>query len=84
LVTSFFLASHSAEAIFQWGMIQYEASTLWVRDRKALNEALDITPPFLRTPQGDAGTIHSFDDFFPTITLTVCLKELPRISATGI
>ncbi|KAJ8076911.1 hypothetical protein PM082_001334 [Marasmius tenuissimus] len=33
---------------------------MWVRDRRYLTEALDITPPFLRTPQGEAGTVIEF------------------------
>ncbi|KAJ6603142.1 pyridoxal phosphate-dependent transferase [Mycena sp. CBHHK59/15] len=40
-----------------WGRVNFDASTLWVRDRKYLTDALDITPPFLRTAQGDAGTV---------------------------
>lgn len=35
--------------------MNFDASTLWVRDRKYLTDALDVTPPFLRTAQGDAG-----------------------------
>ncbi|KAJ7647540.1 pyridoxal phosphate-dependent transferase [Roridomyces roridus] len=35
-------------------------STLWVRDRKSLTSALDITPPFLRTAHGDAGTVIDY------------------------
>lgn len=31
-----------------------------MRDRKYLTEALDITPPFLRTKQGDAGTVIDY------------------------
>nr|GAT57892.1 predicted protein [Mycena chlorophos] len=41
----------------KWGLVNFDCSTLWVRDRKALTTALDITPPFLRTAQGDAGAI---------------------------
>ncbi|KAF9017992.1 hypothetical protein BDZ89DRAFT_1140313 [Hymenopellis radicata] len=44
----------------KWGLINFDASTLWVRDRKYLTEALDITPPFLRTKQGDAGTVIDY------------------------
>lgn len=39
----------------QWGLVNFDASTLWVRDRKHLTDALDITPEFLRTKEGDAG-----------------------------
>lgn len=39
----------------QWGLVNFDASTLWVRNRKFLTDALDITPEFLRTKEGDAG-----------------------------
>ncbi|KAJ7497029.1 pyridoxal phosphate-dependent transferase [Mycena latifolia] len=44
----------------KWGLTNFDASTLWVRDRKALTSALDITPPFLRTAHGDAGTVIDY------------------------
>ncbi|KAJ7502871.1 pyridoxal phosphate-dependent transferase [Mycena galericulata] len=44
----------------KWGLVNFDASTLWVRDRKTLTEALDITPPFLRTAHGDAGTVVDY------------------------
>ncbi|ESK93669.1 tyrosine decarboxylase [Moniliophthora roreri MCA 2997] len=44
----------------KWGLTNFDASTMWVRDRKSLNEALDYTPTFLRTAQGDAGTVIDF------------------------
>lgn len=57
--------------ILQWGLINFDASTLWVRDRKYLTEALDITPPFLRTKQGDAG--KSLSDWYLRIQFTMRL-----------
>ncbi|KAK4052980.1 hypothetical protein OIO90_004104 [Microbotryomycetes sp. JL221] len=42
------------------GLVTFDASCLWVRDRKLLTQALDITPPFLRTKQGDQGTVVDF------------------------
>lgn len=39
----------------QWGLVNFDASTLWVRDRKHLTNALDITPEFLRTKQSEEG-----------------------------
>ena len=39
----------------QWGLVNFDASGLWVRDRKQLTDALDVSPPFLRTKQGDSG-----------------------------
>lgn len=48
--------SSIAKGVAQWGLVSLECSGLWVRDRKKLTEALDITPPFLRTTEGDAGS----------------------------
>ena len=39
----------------KWGLTNFDASTLWVRDRTNLTDALDITPEFLRTKHGDEG-----------------------------
>lgn len=44
----------------QWGLVNFDASTLWVRDRKLLTDALDITPEFLRTKHGDEGTVIDY------------------------
>lgn len=51
----------------KWGLINFDASTLWVRDRKYLIEALDITPPFLRTKEGDAGTVIDYRNWHLTL-----------------
>ena len=50
------LASSITKGVVQWGLVSLECSGLWVRDRKNLTEALDITPPFLRSTEGDAGS----------------------------
>ncbi|GAA5989312.1 hypothetical protein JCM11641_006109 [Rhodosporidiobolus odoratus] len=42
------------------GLVTFDASTLWVRDRALLTSALDVTPPFLRTPQAAAGLVTDF------------------------
>lgn len=42
----------------QWGLVNFDASALWVRDRKRLTDALDITPEFLRTKHGDEGQVY--------------------------
>ena len=39
----------------QWGLVNFDASMLWVRDRTLLTDALDVTPEFLRSKQGDEG-----------------------------
>ncbi|KAJ6593608.1 pyridoxal phosphate-dependent transferase [Mycena capillaripes] len=44
----------------KWGLVNFDASTLWVRDHKTLTAALDITPPFLRTAHSDAGTVTDY------------------------
>ncbi|THU89379.1 hypothetical protein K435DRAFT_781667 [Dendrothele bispora CBS 962.96] len=44
----------------KWGLTNFDASPLWVRDRSYLTDALDFTPPFLRTAQGDAGTVIDY------------------------
>ncbi|KAE9408645.1 hypothetical protein BT96DRAFT_913791 [Gymnopus androsaceus JB14] len=44
----------------KWGLTNFDAAPMWVRDRKYLIDALDITPPFLRTAQGDAGTVIDY------------------------
>jgi aromatic-L-amino-acid decarboxylase len=44
----------------QWGLVNFDCSTLWVRDRTHLTNALDVTPEFLRTTHGDAGTVIDY------------------------
>ena len=54
LVFADFCAPLRAEE-FQWGLTNFDCSAFWVEDRQALIDALDVTPEFLRTKQGDAG-----------------------------
>ncbi|KAF8160873.1 aromatic-L-amino-acid decarboxylase [Crassisporium funariophilum] len=44
----------------KWGLVNFDCSALWVRDRKHLTDALDITPVYLRTKHGDAGTVIDY------------------------
>jgi len=44
----------------KWGLTNFDASSLWVRDRKSLTDALDVTPEFLRTKHGDGGTVIDY------------------------
>lgn len=39
------------------GLVTFDASCLWIRDRRLLTEALDVTPPFLRNRHTDEGTV---------------------------
>ncbi|KAK0550248.1 hypothetical protein OC846_003728 [Tilletia horrida] len=50
-VDSFSTSAH------KWGLVQLECSPLHVKDRGALTRALTITPEFLRTKEGDAGSV---------------------------
>jgi len=44
----------------KWGLTNFDASALWVRDRTSLTDALDVTPEFLRTKHGDEGTVIDY------------------------
>ncbi|KAI0295987.1 aromatic-L-amino-acid decarboxylase [Russula brevipes] len=44
----------------KWGLTNFDTSAFWVRDRSQLINALDITPEFLRTKEGDAGTVIDY------------------------
>lgn len=44
----------------KWGLVNFDCSGFWVRDRRNLTNALDITPEFLRTEHGDAGTVQDY------------------------
>ncbi|KAH8086014.1 pyridoxal phosphate-dependent transferase [Cristinia sonorae] len=44
----------------KWGLVNFDASAMWVRNRKDLTDALDITPEFLRSKHGDAGTVIDY------------------------
>lgn len=37
------------------GVVHFDCAAYWVNDRQLLYDALDVTPEFLRTKQGDAG-----------------------------
>lgn len=44
----------------KWGLVNFDASGFWVKYRKNLTNALDITPEFLRSKHGDAGTVIDY------------------------
>ncbi|KAK2464196.1 hypothetical protein APHAL10511_003653 [Amanita phalloides] len=44
----------------KWGLTNFDISALWIRDRKLLTDVLDVTPPFLRTKYGDAGSVIDY------------------------
>ncbi|KAJ9475851.1 hypothetical protein PHBOTO_005937 [Pseudozyma hubeiensis] len=43
--------------LHKWGLVQFDCSPLFVRDRGDLSRALTITPTYLRTKHGDAGNV---------------------------
>jgi aromatic-L-amino-acid decarboxylase len=44
----------------KWGLTNLEVSTLWIRDRTYFIDTLDVTPPFLKTKHGEAGTVIEY------------------------
>ncbi|OBZ66739.1 Tyrosine decarboxylase 1 [Grifola frondosa] len=44
----------------KWGLINFDASMLWVRNRKHLTDALDVTPEILRSQQHIAGVVIDY------------------------
>ncbi|KAI0822430.1 aromatic-L-amino-acid decarboxylase [Trametes gibbosa] len=53
-------ASSYGTNFHKWGLVNFDASMLWVRDRPDLTNALDVTPEFLRTKQHDAGLVIDY------------------------
>ncbi|KAF9511208.1 hypothetical protein BS47DRAFT_1487046 [Hydnum rufescens UP504] len=47
----------------KWGLVNFDASTLWLRDRRHLTEALDVSPYYLRNKHSDEGTLQFRDNF---------------------
>ncbi|GAA5867568.1 hypothetical protein JCM8547_001222 [Rhodosporidiobolus lusitaniae] len=45
------------------GLVTFDASCLFLRDRTLLTKALDVTPPFLRTSQADSGLVTDFRNY---------------------
>jgi aromatic-L-amino-acid decarboxylase len=47
----------------KWLLTTFDCSTLWVRDRKALIDALSITPEYLRNAASDSGAVIDYRDW---------------------
>jgi glutamate/tyrosine decarboxylase-like PLP-dependent enzyme len=60
----------------KWGLVAFDCSTLWVRDRRVLTNALDVTPAFLRTKHGDAGLVVDYRNW----SLSVSASSLSFIN----
>jgi len=46
--------------LHKWGLVGFDCSLFFVRDRKNLTEAMDVTPAFLRSKEGDAGLVIDY------------------------
>ncbi|KAL1405947.1 hypothetical protein Q8F55_007629 [Vanrija albida] len=44
----------------KWGLVGFDCSLFYVRERRDLTEALDVTPAFLRTKEGDEGNVIDY------------------------
>lgn len=47
----------------KWLLTTFDCSTLWVRDRRALIDALSITPEYLRNAASDSGVVIDYRDW---------------------
>ncbi len=47
----------------KWLLTTFDCSTLWVRNRKALVDALSITPEYLRNAATDSGAVIDYRDW---------------------
>ncbi|ORY82057.1 pyridoxal phosphate-dependent transferase [Protomyces lactucae-debilis] len=44
----------------KWGLVNFDCSSLWTRDRAALIAAMDITPAYLRNPHSESGRVLEY------------------------
>lgn len=44
----------------KWGLVGFDASLFFVRDKRTLNDALDVTPSFLTSKEGDGGQVIDY------------------------
>ncbi|GJM19531.1 MAG: aromatic-L-amino-acid decarboxylase [Phycisphaeraceae bacterium] len=47
----------------KWGLVTFDCDLFWVRDRRALTDALSITPEYLRNEATDAGAVIDYRDW---------------------
>lgn len=47
----------------KWMGVQFDCDLMWVAERSQLTAALSITPEYLRTREGDAGTVVDYRDW---------------------
>ncbi|CAM9204935.1 unnamed protein product [Phaeothamnion confervicola] len=49
--------------LFQWLLVNFDCSALWVQDRRPLVQALSVTPEFLRSAEYDSGRVSDYRDW---------------------
>ena len=47
----------------KWLLTNLDCTAMWVADRKALTDALGVTPEYLRNPHSDEGTVIDYRDW---------------------
>jgi aromatic-L-amino-acid decarboxylase len=66
-----FGSAHLADSIVtnphKWLLTTFDCSVLWVRERRALTEALTLTPEYLRNPASDSGLVVDYRDWHPQL-----------------
>lgn len=60
----------------KWGLVAFDCSALWVRDRKVLTNALDVTPAFLRTKHGDTGLVVDYRNWSLSVSVLAMIRTL--------
>lgn len=49
--------------LHKWLLVNFDASCLWVKNRKHLTDALSITPSYLRNQHSDSGLVTDYRDW---------------------
>ncbi|KAK1926326.1 putative aromatic-L-amino-acid decarboxylase [Papiliotrema laurentii] len=44
----------------KWGLVGFDCSLFFVRDRRNLTDAFDVTPPYLRSKEADSGAVIDY------------------------
>ncbi len=47
----------------KWLLTNLDCSCMWVADRRALTDALSVTPEYLRNPESDSGAVIDYRDW---------------------
>lgn len=63
-------ASHALECVdslafnpHKWMLVNFDCNVLFVRDRRAIIDALSVTPEYLRNPASESGAVFDYRDW---------------------